>query len=658
MADKRHIIHAHIERVTGTTQSDINTQLKDFFIDVPKDDILFDVQEELNKGILVVNNDVEDPSIYIKDNKGDIVKISGNGSKDVNTYVDALAEATSKNIGQIFYVKEETVLEDGTTYSVGPYIVIGEGEMMKLSASSPSGDIDADVAKLRVDVKNINNELININNEFSNVNTLLDSKVDLEEGYSLISNIEKEKLSEIEEKAQVNRIENIVINGANVPISDKTAFIPELESDGRLEKVEIIEENGAKYLKFSFTESAGNVEPIKVDISELFTEQYVSGKGITIEDLTITLKLGNDENNLSFDENGGLIIREKFIKRIDDIETNVSNVNTFVGDLSGNVETIKTDINNVGTLINDLSGNVETIKTDVNNAGSLINDLSGNVETIKTDVNNVNTFVGDLSGNVETIKTDVNKVKIINAIDYASGVQQATKDNVGQIIRIYADSVFEGINYLKGYYFVEGEGVLSFIMLSDGSQNEIEVLEQEILTLKEKDLLIDTYSINNHIISEENGIVLNGEDIQLSETFPDVSYTLDMVKTGDTIDNAIRKVENSLAATVIALTASLNDMNLQINWVVDNEMQPIDGVLDLNSNTLHVVNEPVSIITLNAEEGYGYAVLLKTADIVESIVLPQNIILSNLTIEELESNTNYLLELKYNFARWTKLKTL
>ena len=29
MADKRHIIHAHIERVTGITQSDINTQLKD-----------------------------------------------------------------------------------------------------------------------------------------------------------------------------------------------------------------------------------------------------------------------------------------------------------------------------------------------------------------------------------------------------------------------------------------------------------------------------------------------------------------------------------------------------------------------------------------------------------------------------------------------------
>ena len=141
MANKRHIIHPHIERVTGITQGDINQQLNDFFLNVPQDNILYDDQDELNKGILVISNDAADPSIYIKDNEGNIVKISGNGSKDVNTYEDALLEATSKNIGQIFYVKEETVLEDGTEYSVGPYIVIGEGEMMKLAASSPSGDV-------------------------------------------------------------------------------------------------------------------------------------------------------------------------------------------------------------------------------------------------------------------------------------------------------------------------------------------------------------------------------------------------------------------------------------------------------------------------------------------------------------------------------------
>lgn len=735
MANKRHIIHAHIERVTGTTQSDINAQLKDFFINVPQDNVLYDDQDELNKGILVVNNDVEDPSIYIKDNDGNIVKISGNGSKDVNTYEDALSEATSKNMGQIFYVKEETVLEDGTIYSVGPYIVVGEGEMMKLAASSPSGDVEADVMKLKTDVSELNRVVRENEEEVINSFNELNSKiVSNETSINLINT----KLDGVEEGAQVNVIEKILVNGTEMPITNKTLSLmidfPEIESevDGRIENAYIDEIDGKKYLVLTFTESA-NAEDILVDVSEMFTEQYTSGKGISLTNSVIALKLGANEKILGFDENGGLIFTEDFNGRISDLEKDITGIKSDVRDvvdtvikhttsietLSGITNTHIEEISDLTKTVNEQGEDIDDIKnelSDLSNSVTLKDNLtkqeisdinakfdeytlltdfaqleyavSGHSETIdilsgitdthtekisgltdtvnahdtrfleiNEDVERIGEVVIELSGGVGTILSDFEKVVIINVDNYVAATQKATKENIGQIIRISKDSEVEGVNHLKGYYFVEGEGELSFIMTSDGKQDEIAVINECLEVIQTKLNTIDEYTVNGQAISQENGVLLEGDDIQIGESIPESQYVMDVVMSNDTVNSAIKKVENSLAATVIAMTASLNDMNSQINWVVD-ETQPTDGILNLKPNTLHVIEESVSAITLNGDEEYGYAVLMKTSDAIENIVLPQNIVLTNLTISELEPNANYLLELKYNFARWTKLKTL
>lgn len=712
MANKRHIIHAHIERVTGTTQSDINAQLKEFFINVPQDNVLYDDQDELNKGILVVNNDVEDPSIYIKDNDGNIVKISGNGSKDVDTYEDALSEATSKNMGQIFYVKEETVLEDGTTYSVGPYIVIGEGEMMKLAASSPSGDVEADVMKLKTDVSELNSKIVSNETSINFINTKLDG---------------------VEEGAQVNVIEKIVVNGTEVPVIDKVATmtididIPEIENkvDGRVDNAYIDEIDGVKYLVLTFTEDA-NKEDILVDVSEMFSEQYSSGDGIDLKNMIIALKLGKNEKVLGFDADGGLIVNENFTDRVNDLERDLNDViDTVINHsekISGftqvmpliqeTVDTLSKTVGEQGEDIADLQNDLSDLKNKIVIKDDLIDEqisdinakfdeyvlltdfaqlehtVSGHSETIETlsgitdthtekisgltdtvnthdtrfenindDVKRIGEVVIELSGGVETVLSDFEKVVIINVDNYVAATQKATKENIGQIIRISKDSEVEGVNHLKGYYFVEGEGELSFIMTSDGKQDEIAVINECLEVIQTKLNTIDEYTVNGQAISQENGVLLEGDDIQIGESIPESQYVMDVVMSNDTVNSAIKKVENSLAATVIAMTASLNDMNSQINWVVD-DTQPTDGILNLKPNTLHVIEESVSVITLNGDEEYGYAVLLKTSDAIENIVLPQNIVLTNLTISELEPNANYLLELKYNFARWTKLKTL
>lgn len=647
MANKRHIIHPHIERVTGITQGDINQQLNDFFLNVPQDNILYDDQDELNKGILVISNDAEDPSIYIKDNEGNIVKISGNGSKDVNTYEDALLEATSKNIGQIFYVKEETVLEDGTEYSVGPYIVIGEGEMMKLAASSPSGDVEADVMKLKTDVSELN-RIVGENEEkvINSFNELNSKIVSNETSINLINT----KLDGVEEGAQVNVIEKILVNGTEMPITNKTLSLlidfPEIESevDGRIENAYIDEIDGKKYLVLTFTESA-NAEDILVDVSEMFTEQYTSGKGISLTNSVIALKLGTNEKILGFDENGGLIFTEDFNGRISDLEKDITDIKSDVRDvidtvikhttsietLSGITNTHIEEISYLTTTVNEQGEEIDDIKNDLSDLSNsvtlkdnltkqeisdinakfdeyatlesvteLTEDVSTNAENITTlsttvnthndkisgltenvnnhttkiteiveDINRIGEVVVEVSGNVENIVSDFEKVKVIYVENYAMAIKNATNDNIGQIIHLNKDSeVEEGTVYLKGYYFVEGEGQLSFIMTSDGTQDEIDRLDETINSLREKTDTIDAYTVNGQTISQDGGVVLESNDVNIGE-LPECEYKLNMVMSDDTIMSAIRKVENSLAATVIAMTASLNDLNAQINKLLE-----------------------------------------------------------------------------------------
>lgn len=88
---------------------------------------------------------------------------SGNGSIAVETYAEAVELATSDNIGQVIYVKTKSSYDadgeegegEAVEYEAAPYIVIGEGSLMKLAASTASGSIEGDVAELRTKVGNL-----------------------------------------------------------------------------------------------------------------------------------------------------------------------------------------------------------------------------------------------------------------------------------------------------------------------------------------------------------------------------------------------------------------------------------------------------------------------------------------------------------------------
>ena len=197
MAKLTRIVHDHVDVVNGRTQSEINEELKGyFFSEVPNPG--YGELDDLNRGVLVISNDTSEPSIYIKNMNNDIVRISGNGSKTVDNYTQAIAEATSETVGRIIYIISDSTIED-KTYHSGPYIVVGEGQLMKL-------------ATLNVESSNLEETVSEIEKKLDEVSLEVSKKLNAKVGFSLVEDTEIEKLKTVKENAEENIIEKIVVN--------------------------------------------------------------------------------------------------------------------------------------------------------------------------------------------------------------------------------------------------------------------------------------------------------------------------------------------------------------------------------------------------------------------------------------------------------------
>ena len=108
----------------------------------------------------------------------------------------------------------------------------------------------------------------------------LDGKVDKEDGKSLFTSEEREKLAEIEEGAQVNLIEHLIVNDVEAqPNSEKTInlTIPVLTEE-QINKINSAEPNVIEHIFVNGSEvnpSTINSQPKSVNISHVMTDQDV-----------------------------------------------------------------------------------------------------------------------------------------------------------------------------------------------------------------------------------------------------------------------------------------------------------------------------------------------------------------------------------------------
>lgn len=212
---------------------------------------------------------VDDSKLYMLTNtdvtaEGAWKEIGAGGAVAVDTYAEAIALATSENIGQVIYVKTKSSYDaDGegegaaVEYDAAPYIVIGAGSLQKLAASTASGDIEGDVAELTTkvtdletvvgkaaagdvaatglvaDVAELDASVADHESKITALNTTIselgNTYVAKEEGKGLSTNDyttdEKNKLAGIEDGAQVNVIEKVKVNGEELSVTDKAVDI-------------------------------------------------------------------------------------------------------------------------------------------------------------------------------------------------------------------------------------------------------------------------------------------------------------------------------------------------------------------------------------------------------------------------------------------------
>lgn len=174
---------------------------------------------------------------------------AGAGSVIIDDYGKAVA-STDLTKGQVVYINNVTykVRTDGgfeytttkpsdestilNTYKAGPYVVTsvggGSNTLEELSTSAPGDASDLDLIK--ADVTDLKTRVSTAETNITNLTAKIDTKVDKEEGKSLVDNDLIVKLKGVEAGAQANKIETITINGKPVAITGKNVDLPAFPS--------------------------------------------------------------------------------------------------------------------------------------------------------------------------------------------------------------------------------------------------------------------------------------------------------------------------------------------------------------------------------------------------------------------------------------------
>lgn len=337
---------------------------------------------------ICINTDYTKQESWINPNEG-------TGSVQVDTYTDAVALATSDNLGQIIYVKEETTITEGETsktYIAGPYIVTGSGTISYLSSTTPGETDEVTALKSRVDT--IEGRVNDLEAEHENF-------VTKEEGKGLSTNDytddDKAKLDGIAEGAQVNVIETIKVNGAALTpdenkVVDITIEAPAYNTtinvtDGVVENGDNAPTSTAVYdyvetvkntVNDLITDLEGKVNAIETWKLQVLTEDQVGEDGLPtglteISHKTIYLapnkseSTGNIYNEFIYLDGGSWEKLGEFKADFDPTGLNklIEGLGTRIGNIEtqlANYDTLVSDVDNLKNTINDPESGLAKVK--------------------------------------------------------------------------------------------------------------------------------------------------------------------------------------------------------------------------------------------------------------------------------------------------------
>lgn len=237
--------------------------------------------------------DSQTGNLYLVDGLGNALEETINarrfGAISVSTYDELMAYATTDYLGLMVYLAAEVTHGD-STYAVGAYVVTGNNSILKLSASTASGDIDDAIIALQGRVTSLETALENIYNKDEvytkdEVNALIPVPFGGVVENDLVLTFDNNKIgSTLTFGKEGNNIYLKGKNGAEIGTIDTTDFLV----DGMIQNVDWSTEEGKEnYLVFTFNTEAG-AQPIEVDFGK-YVDAYVAGEGISLDNKTFSI---------------------------------------------------------------------------------------------------------------------------------------------------------------------------------------------------------------------------------------------------------------------------------------------------------------------------------------------------------------------------------
>lgn len=299
LPDGQGAVFKNIIRFAGGTPLD-GRAVVDTFSDIEGDKykVLFTHEGVASyyEGMLVVTKDTG--KVYVLTTEGVFKEVTPDlnkvlGSKSVDTYAEAHALATSTNIGQIIYVKNDSSFDaDGEEgegaaieYKKAPYIVTGSGQLQKLAASTASGNIENDVDALEKRVENLETTRVtstDFNSYKSEVTGRLDAKAGLDD-FNAHKNNENIHVTS-EDKVKWNNAE---VN-ANAYTNEREA-----EIDKKWSAADVtLKDNLEKYADQSELDAISSAKVYTDNVVGKYTDGETTASGLRkeIEDKVVELK--------------------------------------------------------------------------------------------------------------------------------------------------------------------------------------------------------------------------------------------------------------------------------------------------------------------------------------------------------------------------------
>ena len=221
------------------------------------------------------------------------------------------------------------------------------------------------------------------------------------------------------------------------------------------------------------------------------------------------------------------------------------------------------------------------------------------------------------------------------AVDYAAAVELSKTLVVGQLIKVEAEYKDEenDVTYQKGFYIVEGAGVISALATSTGSDDEvgalkarvdaaevdIQVLEEAVAAIEIPEVPVKDVTVGGVSVLGEDGVA--AIELGSYETIENVDKVREDVLANAEAIEALQGKDAEFAEAVEALEAK----DTELAEAIAKKVEKVDGerlMTDAEGAKLEGIEEGAEVNVIEVVKVNGQALTVAAADRSVDVIIP------------------------------------